>query len=91
MNFKTVSFYVNSFFVLFFAIIFSGCNYFYSVDEGKRAPDFKISTFENINYNSKQEVGLSDFLGSIILIFASSKFPNSLSLFLIKELANPVE
>ena len=68
MNFKTVSFYINSFFVLFFAIIFSGCNYFYSVDEGKRAPDFKISAFENINYNSKQEVGLSNFLGSPVVI-----------------------
>ena len=65
---KTVSFFINSFFVLFFVIIFSGCNYFYSVDEGKKAPDFKISAFENINYNSKQEVGLSDFSGLPVVI-----------------------
>ena len=68
INFKAVSFYITSFFVLFFAIIFSGCTYFYSVDEGKRAPDFKISAFETINYNSKQEVGLSNFLGSPVVI-----------------------
>ena len=68
MNFKTLSFFLNSFFVLFFAIIFSGCNYFYSVEEGNNAPDFKIFAFENENYNSKQEVSLSDFSGLPIVI-----------------------
>ena len=68
MNFKTLSFFLNSFFVHFFAIIFLGCNYFYSVEEGNNAPDFKIFAFENENYNSKQEVSLSDFSGLPVVI-----------------------
>ena len=68
MNFKTLYFFLSSIIVISFGIFFSGCDYFYSVDVGSRAPDFQISAFKNTNYTFKQDVGLSDFSGLPVVI-----------------------
>jgi len=68
INFKTFYFIFSTIIVMSFGIIFSGCDYFYSVDVGKTAPDFQIPAFNNTNYTFKQGVSLSDFSGSPVVI-----------------------
>tara|TARA_Y100001960_G_C14399857_1_gene692840 strand:- start:58 stop:603 length:546 start_codon:yes stop_codon:yes gene_type:complete len=64
-NFLTFIFLLISFSLIFLGL---GCNYFYSVDIGKKAPDFKLSVFKNNNYNFGHQVTLSDFIGTPVVI-----------------------